>query len=98
MGIPAVSYAAGRRFESAPRYHPEGQRLTRRKIELYAMLGAAAGAIILMADVWALRSTLHATQAALAQAQAKAHANQHDAGICRGMVGGQGKPTWRVRI
>ena len=72
--------------------------MTRRKIELYAMLGAAAGAIILMADVWALRGNLHATQAALAQAQSQAQVNHHEAAICRGMVGGQGKPTWRVRI
>ena len=70
----------------------------RRKIELYAMLGAAAGAIILIADVWALRADLHTTQAALSKAQAQAQAHQHEAAICRGMVGGQAVPTWQVRI
>ncbi len=72
--------------------------MTRRKIELYAMLGAAAGAIILMADVWALRSNLHTTQAALAKVQAQSQVNHHEAAICRGMVGGQAVPTWQVRI
>ena len=72
--------------------------MTRRKIELYAMLGAAAGAIILMADVWALRGNLHTTQAALEGAQAQAQVHQRDAAICRVMVGGQGEPVWQVRI
>lgn len=65
--------------------------MTRRKIELCAMLGAAAGAIIMMADVWALRSELHTTQAALSKAQAQV--NQHEAAICCGMVGCQDVPT-----
>ena len=72
--------------------------MTRRKIELCAMLGAAAGAIIMMADVWALRSDLHTTQADLAKAQAQAQTNEREAAFCRGMVGGQGKPVWQARI
>jgi hypothetical protein len=68
--------------------------MPRRKIELYAMLGAAAGTIILMADVWAL----HATQAALAKAQAQAQANQRDAAICRGMVGGRAEPIPKFQL
>ena len=72
--------------------------MPRRKIELYAMLGAAAGAIILMADVWALRGNLHATQAALAKAQAQAQANQRDAAICRGMVGGRAEPIPKFQL
>ena len=72
--------------------------MANRKIELYAMLGAAAGAIILMADVWALRGNLRASQSALTEAHSSIAIIQHEAAMCRGMIGGQADPVWQAHI
>ena len=65
---------------------------------LYCVIGALLAATVIAIYARDLRSDLHIAQAALSKAKAQAHANQHEAAICRGMVGGQAAPTWQVRI
>ena len=70
----------------------------RSKIMRACMGVAIFAAAVLAINVLVLRSTLHTAQAALVQAQSQARVSQHEAAICRGMVGGQAVPTWQVRI
>ena len=70
----------------------------RSKIMPACMGVAIFAAAVLAINVLVLRSALHTAQAALVQAQSQARVSQHEAAICRGMVGGQAVPTWQVRI
>ena len=69
-----------------------------RKIMLAIMLGALFAAAVLAINVRELRSDLRATQAALARAVATAEVAQHEAAMCRGMIGGQADPVWQIQV
>ena len=65
---------------------------------IYCLIGALSAAAILGANVWALRGNLRASQVALTEAHSSIAIIQHEAAMCRGMIGGQGEPAWQVRI